>query len=120
MVQVDEDSGPLEANCVWGDTAATSLSCSTGVGSHRSMFLLHCLPGSPANTKGNRTKGHIALYGCCRQSMSDYTCLLHKLPSTLSNMSKGIHSHVEWQCRCSRVGHATAWPSSSPRGIKGY
>ena len=30
IVQVDEESGPLEAKCVWGDTGSLSLSCSTG------------------------------------------------------------------------------------------
>ena len=31
LLQVDEGSGPLEATCVWSDTASTSLSCSTEV-----------------------------------------------------------------------------------------
>ena len=31
LLQVDEGSGPLEATCVWSDTASTSLSCSIEV-----------------------------------------------------------------------------------------
>ena len=69
MVQVDEDTGPLEANCVWGDTAATFLSCSTGVGSHRLMCLLCCLPECPAKSEGDRARGQIALSRCYRQSV---------------------------------------------------
>ena len=46
LLQVDEGSGPLEATCVWSDTASTSLSCSTEVA-----------PCTPHDSNGKHASG---------------------------------------------------------------